>query len=104
MGQPLSCDKKGEMRMAYARVLNMILKSEEDLEIYIGEWKNWFPEKMPSVLSRTIARPAENASLLMATCEKEETATQAKEKVEQFFKPQANHIHEIIDFHGPVVE
>ena len=59
---------------------------------------------MPSVLSRTIVRPAENASLLMATYEKEETATQAKEKVEQFFKPQANQIHEMIDFHGPVVE
>ena len=77
MGQPLSCDKKGEMRMAYARILNMVLKSEEDLEIYIWEWKNCFSENMPSVLSRTIVRPAENASLMMATYEKDETATQA---------------------------
>ena len=59
---------------------------------------------MLSVLSRTIVRPAENASLLMATYEKEETATQAQEKVEQFFRPQSNHIHELIDFHGPVME
>ena len=28
--------------MAYARVLNMELKSEEDLEIFIGKWKNGF--------------------------------------------------------------
>lgn len=90
--------------MAYARVLNMEFKSGEDLEIFIGEWKNWFPENMPAVLSRTIVRTAENAFLLMATYEKEETATEAKEKVEQFFKTQANHIHEIIDFHGPVME
>ena len=40
----------------------------------------------------------------MATCEIKETATEAKEKVEQFFKTQADHIHEIIDFHGPVKE
>ena len=59
---------------------------------------------MPAVLSRTIVRTAENAFLLMATYEKEETATEAKEKVEQFFKIQANHIHEIIDFQGPVME
>ena len=90
--------------MAYARVLNMEFKSGEDLEIFIGKWKNWFPENMPNVLSRTIVRTAENAFLLMATYEKEETATEAKEKVGQFFKTQANHIHEIIDFHGPVIE
>ena len=61
--------------MAYARVLNMELRSEEDLEIFIGKWKTWFPENMPAVLSRTIFRIAENAFLLMVTYKKEETAT-----------------------------
>ena len=90
--------------MAYARVLSMEFKSGEDLEIFMGQWKNWFPENMPAALSRTICRTAENAFLLMATYENEVTATQAKENVEQFFKTQANHIHDIIDFHGPVME
>ena len=36
--------------MAYARVLNMEFKSGEDLEIFMGKWKNWFPENMPSAL------------------------------------------------------
>ena len=58
---------------------------------------------MPAVLTRTIVRTAENAFLLMATYEKEETATEAKKKVEQFFKTQAKHIHEVIDFHGTVM-
>ena len=82
----------------------MEFKSREDLEIFIGEWKNWFPENIPAVLSKTIFRTAENAFLLMATYKKEETATDANEKVEQFFKTQAHHIHEIIDFHRPVME
>ena len=92
------------MRMAYARVLNMELKSQEDLEIFIGKWKTWFPENMPAVVNRTIIRTAENTFLLMATYENEETATEAKEKAGQFFKAQADHIYEIIDFHGPVME
>ena len=104
MGQFFSCYKGEEILMAYARVLNMKFKSGESLEIFIGEWKNWFPENMPTVLSRTIVRTAENAFLLMATYEKEETAIEAKKTVEQFFKMQADHIHEIIDFHGPVKE
>ena len=90
--------------MAYARILNMEFKSEQDLEIFIGKWKDWFPENMPYALSRTIVRTAENAFLLMATYEKEETAAKAKKQVEEFFRANDDHIHEIIDFHGPVME
>ena len=40
----------------------------------------------------------------MAKYEKEETGTEAKEKVEQLFKTKAKHIHEVINFHGLIME
>ena len=42
--------------------------------------------------------------LLMATDEKEETATEVKEKVAQFFKTQYALTNEIIDFHRAIME
>ena len=59
---------------------------------------------MPAVLTRTIVRTAENAFLLMAKYQKEETATEAEEKVEQLFKTKAKHIHEVINLHRLIME
>ena len=55
--------------MAYARVLKMAFKSEENLDINTSE-QIWFPLNMQVVLIKTTVRPVENAFLLMPTYEK----------------------------------
>jgi len=42
--------------------------------------------------------------LLMAIYKTEEMAEKAREMADKFFKMEAQHLHEIIDFHGPVME
>ena len=90
--------------MAYARVLNLEYKSEDDVEIYFKKWANWASDTMPEVISRTNVRTGENSTLLMAVYETEEMAQEAGEVADKFFKMEAQHLHEIIDFHGPIME
>jgi len=82
--------------MAYARIVNLEYKSAEDLEIYFKKWEKWAPDNMPEAIRRTNVRTGENSTLLMAIYKTEEMA-------DKFFKMEAQHLHEIIDFHGPVM-
>ena len=91
-------------KMTYARVVNLEYRSAEDLEIYFEKWKNWAPDNMPQALSRTSVRTSADSTLLMAIYESEEIAEKAREMANMFFKMEAEHVREIIDFHGPVIE
>ena len=51
MGQPLSCDRK-ERQMAYGRIVNIEYHSEEDYEIALKKWIEWFPHNTSDALSR----------------------------------------------------
>ena len=93
-----------ERRVAYARVVNLEYKSAEDIEIYFRKWEEWAPDNMPEAISRTNVRTGENSTLLMAIYKTEEMAERAREMADEFFKMEAQHLHEIIDFHGPVIE
>ena len=90
--------------MAYARVVNLEYKSAEDVEIYFKKWESWAPDNMAEAISRTNVRTGENSTLLMAIYKTEEMAEKAREMADKFFKMEAQHLHEIIDFHGPVME
>ena len=58
---------------------------------------------MPEAIRRTNVRTGENSTLLMAIYRTEEMAEKAREMADKFFKMEAQHLHEIIDFHGPVM-
>ena len=58
---------------------------------------------MPDAVNRTNVRTRENSALLMAIYKTEESAEKAREIADKFFKMEAAHLHEIIDFHGPVM-
>ena len=90
--------------MAFARVVNLEYKSAEDVENYFKKWANWAPDNMPEAISRTSVRTGENSTLLMAVYKTEELAEQAREIADKFFKMEAEHLHDIIGFHGPVME
>ena len=90
--------------MAYARVVNLEYKSAEDVENFLKKWRKWAPDNMPEAISRTNVRTSENSTLLMAIYKTEEMAEKAREMADKFFKMEAQHLHEIIDFHGPVME
>ena len=90
--------------MAYARVVNLEYKSAEDVEIDFKKWERQAPDNMPEAIIRTNVRTGENSTLLMAIYKTEEMAEKAREMADKFFKLEAQHLHEIIDFHGPVME
>jgi len=102
MGQPLSCGKK-ELKMKYGRVVNIEFKSKEDLVMFRNKWSNWWPEKATPVLSRTSIRTSANSLLLLAIYESEEKAEEARQVVDIFFKENAEHTHDLIAFHGEVM-
>ena len=58
--------------MKYARVINIELKSSQDLEIFYKKWEKWLPENMPKAVSRTLVRTSPNSTLMMAVYESEE--------------------------------
>ena len=71
--------------MNYARVISLNFRSADDLEIFYHKWDNWFPENMPTAISRTLVKTAENSTLMVAVYETEEIAEKAREIVENFF-------------------
>ena len=89
--------------MKYGRVVNIEFKSKEDLVTFRNKWSNWWPEKATPVLSRTSIRTSENSLLLLAIYESEEKAEEAREVVDIFFKENAEHTHDLIVFHGQVM-
>ena len=90
--------------MAYGRLVSIEFKSKEDLVIFRNAWSNWWPDNVPTVLSRTSIRTSDNSLLLLATYETEEKAEEAKVIIEKFFEMLAHHVHEIIAFHGEVMD
>lgn len=90
--------------MPYARIVNIKYKSEEDVEIYFQKWEEWCPKNMPVAVSRTNVRTGANSTLLMAVNETEQIAEEAREAADKFFKMQAQHIHDVIEFHGEVLQ
>ena len=89
--------------MAYGRVVNIEFKSRDDLVMFRNKWSSWWPEKAIPVLSRTSIRTSENSLLLLATYESEEKAEEAREVVNIFFKENTEHTHDLIVFHGEVM-
>ena len=53
--------------MAYGRLVNIEFKSKENLVIFRNSWSNWWPDNVPTVLSRTSIRTSDNSLLLLAT-------------------------------------
>ena len=90
--------------MNYARVISLNFRSADDLEIFYHKWDNWFPENMPSAISRTLVKTAANSTLMMTVYETEEIAERAREIVEKFFQMETKGTHDIIEFHGKVMK
>ena len=90
--------------MAYGRVVNVEYKSKEDLIMFRNKWSKWWPDKVHNALSRTSIRKSENSLLLLATYETEKIADEAKAIIETFFNVVAEHVHDIIAFHGEVMD
>jgi hypothetical protein len=90
--------------MPYARIVNLEYKSEEDVEVYFQKWEKWSPYNMPTAVSRTNVRTGSNSTLLMAVYETEKIAEEAREAADKFFKMEAQHIHDVIEFHGEVLQ
>lgn len=59
---------------------------------------------MPEAASRTNIRTIETSTLLMAIYKSEELAENAREMANKFFKLQVVHLHEVIEFHGAVID
>ena len=89
--------------MAYGRVVNIEFKSEEDLVSFRNKWSNWWPENATPVITRTSIRTSEISLLLLATYESDEKAEEARQVVDVFFKENAEHTHDLIVFHGEVM-
>jgi hypothetical protein len=89
--------------MKYARVINIELKSPQDLEIFYKKWEKWLPENMPKAVSRTLVRTSPNSTLMMAVYESEEIAEQAREVVQRFFELASEHMHDVVELHGEVM-
>ena len=89
--------------MKYARVINIELKSSQDLEIFYKKWEKWLPENMPKAVSRTLVRTSPNSTLMMAVYESEEMAEHAREVVQRFFELAAEHMHDVVELHGEVM-
>jgi hypothetical protein len=89
--------------MKYARVINIELKSSQDLEIFYKKWEKWLPENMPKAVSRTLVRTSPNSTLMMAVYESEEIAESAREVVHKFFDLASEHMHDVVELHGEVM-
>ena len=89
--------------MKYARVINIELKSSQDLEIFYKKWEKWLPENMPKAVSRTLVRTSPNSTLMMAVYESEEIAESAREVVQKFFDLSSEHMHDVVELHGEVM-
>ena len=90
--------------MAYSRIVNVEYRSKQDMEQFLSNWRDWMPNHMPKAISRTMVKTGPTSSLLMAVYSSSQVADNAKEVVEVFFEENKQHIHDIIAFHGEVLE
>ena len=58
---------------------------------------------MPKAVNRTLVKTLPNSSLMMAVYETEDIAEQARIVIQKFFNLKAEHMHEIIEFHGDLL-
>ena len=84
-------------------MISIELKSTEDLETFYNKWDKWFPEDMPKAVNRTLVKTLPNSSLMMAVYETEDIAEKARIVIQKFFNLKAEHMHEIIEFHGDLL-
>ena len=90
--------------MAYSRIVNVEYRSEQDMEQFLENWKDWMPKHMPDAISRTMVKTGPTSSLLMAVYSSSQVADNAREMVEVFFDENRDHMLDIIAFHGEVIE
>lgn len=90
--------------MAYSRIVNVEYRSEQDMEQFLENWKDWMPKHMPDAISRTMVKTGPTSSLLMAVYSSSHVAENAREMVEVFFAENRDHMLDIIAFHGEVIE
>ena len=90
--------------MAYSRIVNVEYRSEQDMEQFLENWKDWMPKHMPDAISRTMVKTGPTSSLLMAVYSSSQVAENAREMVEVFFTENRDHMLDIIAFHGEVIE
>ena len=90
--------------MAYSRIVNVEYRSEQDMEQFLENWKDWMPKHMPDAISRTMVKTGPTSSLLMAVYSSSQVAENAREMVEVFFDKNRDHMLDIIAFHGEVIE
>ena len=84
-------------------MISIDLKTTEELETFHKKWDRWFPENMPKAVNRTLVRTSPKSTLMMAVYESEDKAEQARKVVQRFFNLEAEHLHDIIEFHGQVM-
>ena len=89
--------------MAYGRVVTVECKSNDDLVMFRFLRCIWWSEQLSRLLSRSSIRTSEISLLLLAIYESEEKAEEAREVVDIFFKENAEHTHDLIVFHGQVM-
>ena len=89
--------------MAYGRIVNIEYQSEEDYEIGIKKWIDWFPHNTPAESSRNTIRTGDTTVFFLATYETEKLANEGALAAKKFFDKEGHHIRELIAFHGPVV-
>ena len=90
--------------MAYSRIVNVEYRSEQDMEQFLENWKDWMPKHMPDAISRTMVKTGPTSSLLMAVYSSSQVAENAREMVEVFSAENRDHMLDIIAFHGEVIE
>ena len=71
--------------MAYGRIVNIEYQSEEDYEIAIKKWSEWFPGNTPDALSRNTIRTGDTTVFFLATYETEELANEGAAAAKRFF-------------------
>ena len=90
--------------MPHARIISTKFKSKEDLELSIIAWQKLSPDKMPTSLSRYIARTGEKSTMMTPVDENEELLNQAQIISAEWWKMYGHHVYETIVFKGPVME
>ena len=88
--------------MAYARVLNLEYRSENDQELYHEKWRQNNFEGFPDAISRTIIKTGPASKLMMVVYKTEEFAEKARSLANKFLEKHAQYLHEVLDFHGEV--
>ena len=90
--------------MPHARIISTEFKSKEDLEVATAAWKEWYPDNMPTPLSRYIVRTGEKSTMMTSVYESEDLLNQAQLAAAEWWKIYGHHVYETIVFDGPVID